>query len=531
MKSFRLLNIKSFQDTGEILLKPITVFVGKNSSGKSSVIRFPVLLSQTFLEETISPMIFNGKYVDYGNFEDVVHNHSGNSLEFTLKFETEDFKQFGRTRFLRLLSPKVLSNILYKTANELTLTIKLNKVEEKIVVEQCQASIEEKLIFSLKRKKVNYEFMLYVKLIDERLLELEESIVFPLLRPKFDNLLLSFDLLYGREMDRSFEIFKELVKEKFDYEAEDSSFTELVNATALGRNIGNGKLKQELSSQEESIVAYLDSIIDGLFFVEQITDMLRSYMNNFAQKLNYIGPFRTSPERIYRTSESLHKYVGREGEYSSMLLRQAHKDKNPLFERVSSWFSKAMGYTIGIEDIPDSSLFRVKVFSEQSPKGDNLIDVGFGISQILPIVIQLYYDKSQNSNYRKYPDKLFPEVFVFEQPEIHLHPNAQAELANLFVEKTLETSRRKSAQILIETHSEHLIRRLQSIVADPDNPLTSDDIAIYYVDMQKNGNSYVTKMELTENGQFVEKWPSGFFDKSYLLSRELSKNISKRVSI
>ncbi|MGB0932420.1 MAG: AAA family ATPase, partial [Chitinophagales bacterium] len=67
MKSFQLKNIKSFKDTGEIELKPITIFVGKNSSGKSSLVRFPVVLAQTFLEDTISPIVFNGKYLDYGN--------------------------------------------------------------------------------------------------------------------------------------------------------------------------------------------------------------------------------------------------------------------------------------------------------------------------------------------------------------------------------------------------------------------------------------------------------------------------------
>ncbi len=87
MKSFRLINVKSFEDTGEIELKPITVFVGPNSSGKSSLLRFPVVISQTYLEETISPIIFNGKYVDYGDFEDVVHNHFGDGLSFSLKFK------------------------------------------------------------------------------------------------------------------------------------------------------------------------------------------------------------------------------------------------------------------------------------------------------------------------------------------------------------------------------------------------------------------------------------------------------------
>ena len=76
---------------------------------------------------------------------------------------------------------------------------------------------------------------------------------------------------------------------------------------------------------------------------------------------------------------------------------------------------------------------------------------------------------------------------------------------------------------MIETHSEHLIRKLQVLVADPDVPILSDQVAIYYVDKDKMGNSYIDKMELCNNGQFKKPWPSGFFDKNYELTRLLMK--------
>ena len=75
MKSFRVKNIKSFVDSGNIEIAPITIFVGGNSCGKSSLIRFPAVLSQTFIAETDSPIKFYGKMLDYGNYEDVLHGH------------------------------------------------------------------------------------------------------------------------------------------------------------------------------------------------------------------------------------------------------------------------------------------------------------------------------------------------------------------------------------------------------------------------------------------------------------------------
>ncbi len=109
-----------------------------------------------------------------------------------------------------------------------------------------------------------------------------------------------------------------------------------------------------------------------------------------------------------------------------------------------------------------------------------------------------------------------------------MHPKAQAELANLFVNKILDPTGNRRSQILIETHSEHLIRRLQSAITAPNNPLTADHVAIYYVNMQSDGVSDVTMMELTENGQFKQKWPSGFFDQSFLLSKAA---FSLRISV
>ena len=61
MKSFRVKNVKSFKDSGAIEFKPITIFVGKNSCGKSSLLRFPVVLAQTAISNTDSPLMLYGK--------------------------------------------------------------------------------------------------------------------------------------------------------------------------------------------------------------------------------------------------------------------------------------------------------------------------------------------------------------------------------------------------------------------------------------------------------------------------------------
>ena len=86
METLRIRNIKAFADSSEIEIKPITIFVGRNSCGKSSLIRFPAVLAQTANTMTDSPIRFYGNMVDYGNYEDVKHCGSTEKMSFELKY-------------------------------------------------------------------------------------------------------------------------------------------------------------------------------------------------------------------------------------------------------------------------------------------------------------------------------------------------------------------------------------------------------------------------------------------------------------
>jgi ABC-type cobalamin/Fe3+-siderophores transport system ATPase subunit len=86
IQKFSLNNIKSFSQSKEIEIKPITVFVGKNSCGKSNLLRFPVMLAQTFREETLTPLLLFGNLIDYGNYDDVAYRHGTVPLGFRISF-------------------------------------------------------------------------------------------------------------------------------------------------------------------------------------------------------------------------------------------------------------------------------------------------------------------------------------------------------------------------------------------------------------------------------------------------------------
>ena len=134
--------------------------------------------------------------------------------------------------------------------------------------------------------------------------------------------------------------------------------------------------------------------------------------------------------------------------------------------------------------------YEIRVKNTRSSTEVLLPDVGFGVSQILPILV-LCYSATKGS------------TLVIEQPELHLHPAAQSELADVLIEVVKE----RRMQVLVESHSEHLLRRLQRRIAEDRFP--SSEAALYFCQME-NGESKATPLEITGDG-FIRNWPKDFF--------------------
>jgi predicted ATPase len=128
-------------------------------------------------------------------------------------------------------------------------------------------------------------------------------------------------------------------------------------------------------------------------------------------------------------------------------------------------------------------------------------DVGIGISQVLPVLVYAYANKNK--------------LITIEQPEIHLHPALQAELGDVFIESALGENKNT---FLLETHSEHLILRiLRRIRETAENelpkgvkPIKPEDVSVLYTKPTDKG-CVVYQMNISEEGEFLDKWPDGFF--------------------
>lgn len=125
-----------------------------------------------------------------------------------------------------------------------------------------------------------------------------------------------------------------------------------------------------------------------------------------------------------------------------------------------------------------------------------ITDVGFGVSQVLPALVQAFYCPPNSTIW-------------MEQPEIHLHPQVQAELADVFISATQarENGRERHVQLIVESHSEHFLNRLQRRVAE--GSVVPEDVAVYFC--RRAGSA--TELEPLRLNLFgeIENWPQNFF--------------------
>ena len=238
-----------------------------------------------------------------------------------------------------------------------------------------------------------------------------------------------------------------------------------------------------------------DAAYEELRAIRSFTSALRGQIKN----VEFVGPFRSNPQRLYLLTGESPANVGRHGERALEIMMQDEKrkgkEKKELMKLVSDWLKEAEVakriFTVPMTD----RYFEVIVENFYTGEEENLTDVGFGCSQILPVLIAGFNVEEGG-------------IFIVQEPEIHLHPKAQAELGSVF--KVLH---KRGVQLIIETHSEHLLLRIQSHVARGD--IKAKDVNVYYIDpaakRKRKKAKTITKIEIGEDGYFLKEWPRGFF--------------------
>ena len=436
LKQLRIQNFKGWKDTGTIRLAPISLFFGANSSGKSSIGQFLMMLKQTVESPDRKAVFYPGgknSAVQLGSYQEMVfHRDPENKIAFDYRWSlTEDLK------FKDPLSGQIFSG------------------------DELDFSAEVELSDSTKN-------LLQVAEFKYRLL-------------KKDTQSLSIDL--SRKSD----------KREYAASAEQYSLVrKKMRAWAL-------KDVVRFYGFPDEVVAYYQNAD----FVQDLNLAHEKLFNS----IFYLGPLRTKAERLYTWGGITPESVGFAGENTVAAILAArdrkislgYKKREKPLEEIIALKLKEMSLIEDFRVIPISEQrqeYEVKVRTKGSKDWVDLPDVGFGISQVLPVLVQCFYAPAGS-------------IILMEQPEIHLHPNAQSALADVMIDviNSRENGADRNIQIVIETHSEHFLRRLQRRIAEDSVP--KEKVSAYFANIAKTPATLEPlKIDIFGN---IQNWPENFF--------------------
>jgi predicted ATPase len=225
--------------------------------------------------------------------------------------------------------------------------------------------------------------------------------------------------------------------------------------------------------------------------------------------ISYLGPLRNHPQRIYQWSGDTPEDVGQRGESAVAAILAAQQDGRKLnrgWKRPTKSFAEFVAQWLIDMNVIHS--FEVKPVAKGRKEFEVLIrtnawspevkitDVGFGVSQVLPALVQAFYCPPNSTVW-------------MEQPEIHLHPQVQSVLADVLISavQAYQDGTARNVQLIVESHSEHFLTRLQRRIAE--EVIKPSEVAVYFCENTKGG-AVLKALDLNLFGE-IGNWPIDFF--------------------
>lgn len=520
-------NYKAFMN-GELDLRPLTFLIGANSVGKSSLIQLILMLQQTAVEANAndkSVFKLNGKNVSLGENLNVFRNkdkHNVLSLSFSMDSSTmrrlfSSVSNSFDTSIERLFiysGADVITSIFSKEKESWknnrdvleSILTKVRKERKGVFSRFIDYNIEDgyddivtayDFIHDVKRKyskkDLDGELIFDFKYVDSCLSKISAIKISSVTLKINEDTIVSLEIK-GSKKSRTFSLTSSLYKNGAEFGS--SQFTKQLNELLVNDMSNLFLFFKDLSLDFEFFV-YKNSKRFSIFLwllLSILRQAISTLSTSFGERnINYVSPLRAYPKRYYfldrsHVSSSLDTL---DGDSVTEIL----KEKPDLKNNVNSWL-KHFGLTIDVQAI-EEIIHKLRV--NQDGLDLDITDVGFGISQVLPVIVQGFFANRDS-------------LTVIEQPEVHLHPRMQADLGDLFIDialpKTLEGKRKFSKSLLIETHSEYLLKRIRRRIAVGE--IKSSDVAIYVLESGKAPRrSIIKKINIDSTGNF--EWPEEFY--------------------
>ncbi len=374
----------------------------------------------------------NGKYIKMGDFEEIIHNHD-KTKSIKLEFEHSENHEIVTTFW------------------------KNNHLNNLPVLESLISKSDYYSLEITKNRKYNLRFEYFVNNDPHHQLRSPEMI------NKFMEIIESS----APVSEESSLLWSKFKKPKFKIEFKFSDFNEM------------------------------DKMIEehGNYYLSSFIRSIKKVFNDFDDKINFISSFRLYPERTYYETSKIDLKVGKFGENYEDQIISWETQKSPEYKELISILKDLdLLHEIKSKRL-DGGRFEILIRSKKDGVWSSLNDVGFGISQFLPIIVA---DLQLGKN----------STLFIAQPEIHLHPKIQAQFADYLVKQIIDNKKK----YIIETHSEYLLNRIRLAIVK--KTIEETDVKTYFID--NNGKSAKSfDIVFKTNGQ-IKNAPKSFFD-TYML--------------
>lgn len=539
--TYGLRNFKSFKEKEYINIKPLTILCGVNNCGKSSLIQSLLLLSQSisqvkegselpfiilpesFITEDVkykTSLLFEGEKCHLSDYFNVLNKYTEeNEIDFSFAFNDIKFSiTFANVSKISVMEAFVKEFTITGKNYELKTSANFD-INNRIQNYTCLITIMSFKDFIL---QTPFKFMLDTEEEDE----LDEIFItnyrIKNLHVKFNGFIPESLLLPAKNIKEQIEkIFKNFGGEKKSIKHIKKFIDK--NSKYLFYQLGDTSEREDLQAK---------------YAILNFRNL--NFILNFFINIHYIGPLRDEPHRYYQFFDIRELKIGNKGQNAPQILTLQSDSEIPpikIFEiknnqiiysdfkckdlnlqkGLAKWFE-----IIGLPDINpelvEDILFKIMVNLLKKDTNVSLQDVGFGISQILPVYIESLRMDNKHT-------------LILEQPEIHLHPKMQSNLADFLLCMMLS-----GKNFIIETHSEYLINRICLRIAQDQNNFLKDKISIVFIEPPEGDEekgfegSKINRIILNNYGE-IENWPIGFFDEmdyNKILKAAINKRINEK---
>lgn len=462
LKLLSLDNYKCFEQV-ELDIAPLTILCGVNSSGKSSLINSLLMLKQSYENNIVgNNMSFNGEYIKCGTFEDISTDKNNRPITFSVEYELEKpskYKKYGVNNYSKtdITGYKTLAKIFPQNSN-----IKKFVIKTKIILKKLENAnnIKDNIVDQYDIVLIPYTDHGVWDIISVSLKHMQDRI-YTIIIENIPN-------------SAGNSIIPKVILENCVCYFENLT---LINAYAM-----------TVTPREIQI----DGILANIYLIFRINAM--QFKN-----VKYLAPLRVSPRRNYILDNEIDD-VGLSGEYTPHIMcKYANKnlfsfvpseekiligEKNIQFNSLVNKWMKYLG-------LGKYSLNRTSEMVKLNVEDYNVSNVGFGVSQVLPILVSGLIE-------------LKWELLMLEQPEIHLHPSGQMAIADFIL--SMAANQRG---VMIETHSDHIINRVVKRILQDKSGQLNKIVKIYYVN-NENRKEPITEIVIDPQ-KGITNAPDQFF--------------------